>query len=200
MTKPIPNTVSIAYAEDHAVVRTTVVDYLHRLGGVEVVIQAANGRELIDRIAAAKTLPQVCVIDIVMPEMNGFETVVQLRRKWGEMKILVLSGYITEEYVIKMILSGADGYLTKNADPLEIKKAIIDIVETGWYNTEQFTQKFINSVRKGQVELPHLTGKELQLLKLSIQDKTFDEIGVLMHTTPKSVEGHRSRLYTKTGD
>ncbi len=189
--------VYIAYAEDHSFVRTTVVDYLQKLGGIEIMIQAGNGRELIEKIAAAKTLPQVCLIDIVMPEMNGFETVATIKKRWGKMKLLVLSGYLTEEYVIRMILSGADGYLTKNADPMDIKQAIIDLHQTGWCNTELITPKFLRSVRSGKYDLPHLTGKEIQLLKLSIQDKTYEEIAVLMDSTPKSIEGHRSRLYTK---
>ena len=191
--------VSIAYAEDHLAVRTAIVDYLERLGGIEVIIQAGNGRELIEKIAGAENRPQVCLVDIVMPELNGFETVTIIKRKWPDMKILILSGHLTEDYLIRMILSGVDGYLTKNADPLEIKKAVINIVETGWHNTDQFTQKFINSVRNGRVELPVLSGKEIQLLKLSIEDKTFQEIGALMNISDKSVEGHRSRLYTKLG-
>jgi two-component system, NarL family, invasion response regulator UvrY len=192
-----PAPIYIAYAEDHSFVRTSVIDYLHRLGGIEIMIEAGNGRELIERIAASDQLPDVCLIDIVMPKMNGFEAVATIKKKWGDMKLLVLSGYLTEEYVIRMILSGADGYLTKNADPLAIKQSILDLHQTGWCNSELFTPKFLKSVRSGKYDLPHLTGKEIELLKLSIEDKTYEEIAVLMESTPKSIEGHRSRLYAK---
>lgn len=189
--------VYIAYAEDHSFVRTTIVDYLQKLGGIEIMIQAGNGRELIEKISAAKILPQVCLIDIAMPEMNGFETVVAIKKRWSKIKLLVLSGFLSEEYVIRMILSGVDGYLTKNSDAMVIKQAIIDLHQTGWCNTELITPKFLKSVRSGKFDLPHLTGKEIQLLKLSIQDKTYEEIAALMDSTPKSIEGHRSRLYAK---
>lgn len=194
-TRPI----YVAYAEDHDMVRETVVDFLEKLGGIKFVVQAENGKELIDKIEKATIKPDVCLIDIVMPHMNGFDTVCNLKRIWSEMKVLVLSGYQNEEYMIKMILSGADGYLTKKSNPLEIKKAIVDVHEFGLYNTELFTPQFVNKVRNHRKTLPELTGKELQLLKLSIEDKTYEEIAVIMNITPKSVEGHRMRLFHKLG-
>ena len=187
----------IAYADDHSLVRKSIIDYIQRLGGIEIMIEASNGKDLIEKMTAAERLPDVCLIDIVMPKMNGFETVAMIKKRWADMKLLVLSGFLTEEYVIRMILSGADGYLTKGADALDIKQAIIDLHQTGWCNSELVTPKFLKSVRAGKYDLPHLTGKEIELLKLSIEDKTYEEIAVLMDTTPKSVEGHRSRLYAK---
>lgn len=191
------NLIKVAYAEDHDMVRETVVDFLEKLGGIRFIIQAENGRELIEKIESSKVKPDVCLIDIVMPEMNGFDTVARLRRLWPEMKILILSGYQNEEYLIKMILSGADGYLTKKSNPVDIKRAIVDVHEYGLYNTELFTTKFINDVRSNRISIPHLTGKELQLLKLSIEDKTYEEIAAIMNITLKSVEGHRLRLFHK---
>lgn len=191
--------INVAYAEDHDLVRGTVIEYLENLGGIKVIIEAGNGRELISRIEDSSVMPDVCLVDIIMPEMNGFETVANIKRKWNDIKILVLSGFLSEEYLIKMILAGANGYLTKKVKPREIKKAIEDVHEFGLYNSELFTPRFINDVRNKRIALPQLTGKEIQLLKLSIEDKTFDEIAQLMNTSSKSIEGHRNRLYTKLG-
>lgn len=200
----MPNTIDhdpiyVAYAEDHDMVRETVVGFLENLGGIKFIIQAENGKDLISKIEDAAIKPDVCLIDIVMPEMNGFDTVARIKRTWEGMKVLVLSSYLTEEYLIKMILSGTDGYLTKKANPVEIKKAICDVHEHGLYNTELFTPHFVNEVRNKKRTLPQLSAKELQLLKLSIEDKTYEEIAVLMNLTSKSVEGHRIRLFQKLG-
>lgn len=196
---PIEPPIYVAYAEDHDLLRATVIEYLEKLNGIKIIIEADNGRDLLRRIESSVVKPEICLIDIVMPQMNGFETVVSIKSRWPQMKVLVLSGHLSEEYLIRMILSGADGYLTKKVKPKEIKKALEDIKEFGLYNTELFTTQFVNSVRMKKIELPELSPKELQLLKLSIEDLTFDEIAVQMFSTPKSVEGHRSRLYAKLG-
>lgn len=195
ITQPI----LVAYAEDHHLVRETVVKFLEELGGLKVIIQAENGKEVIRKIEAAAIKPDVCILDIVMPEMNGFDTVTKIKSLWKEIKILVLSGYLSEEYLVKMFLAGADGYLTKKVHPNEIKKAIVDIYHYGISNTEHFSQEFIRKMRKKEKYAIVLSEKEIQLLKLSIEDKTFEEIAALMNLTSRSIEGNRKRLYEKIG-
>ncbi|HTN45199.1 MAG TPA: response regulator transcription factor [Flavipsychrobacter sp.] len=194
-----PAPIYVAYAEDHKMVRETVIDFMEKLGGIKFILQAENGRELIAKIENSPIKPDVCLIDIVMPIMNGFETVTGIKKMWDNIKVLVLSGYFSEEYFIKMILSEADGYLTKKSNPVDIHKAIIDVHETGIYNTELFSRQFVNEVRNKRKLPPELTAKELQLLKLSIEDKTYEEIAAIMNLTAKSVEGHRIRLFQKLG-
>jgi two-component system invasion response regulator UvrY len=189
----------VAYAEDHKMVRETVIDFMEKLGGIKFILQAENGKELIAKIENSPIKPDVCLIDIVMPVMNGFDTVTGIKRTWDSIKVLVLSGYFSEEYLIKMILSEADGYLTKKSNPTDIHKAIIDVHETGMYNTELFTRQFVNQVRNKRKFVPELTAKESQLLKLSIEDKTYEEIAAIMNLTAKSAEGHRIRLFQKLG-
>lgn len=191
--------INIAFADDHASLRESITVFLEMLGGIKVIIKATNGRELIQKIESSDVKPDVCVIDIMMPKMNGFETVPRIRHKWPKMKILVLSGFLREEYIVKMICAGANGYMSKNCHPQEIKQAITEIRQNGIYNSENFTPKLIAAVRENVLTQPKLTEKELQLLKWCIEDMTYAEIAVKMHTSQKSVEGYRNKLFQKLG-
>lgn len=189
----------VAFAEDHQTVRETIIMFLEMQGGIKVIIKAANGKDLLQKIERSEIKPDVCLMDIMMPKMNGFETVSRIRNKWPEMKILVLSGFLREEYIIKMIRSGANGYLSKDCHPKEIKKAIVEVKRNDIYNSENFTPKLIAAVRDNEIRIPKLTEKEMQLLKWCIEDMTYAEIAVEMHTSPKSVEGYRNKLFQKLG-
>lgn len=191
--------IKLAYAEDENLLRTTLVEFLENLGGVRFTIQAENGKELIEKISQAEEKPDVCLVDIRMCKMDGFDTVVEIKKKWADIKVLALSGYSREEYLIRMVLCGADGYLTKNVHPREVLNAVRSVYEYGFYNTELLTPRFVSEVHNRRKTLPELSAKEIQLLECSILDKTYDEIATVMNLTRKSVEGHRTRLFQKIG-
>lgn len=189
----------VAFAEDHMTVRETVPLFLEMQGGIKVIIKASNGDDLLQRIERSTIKPDVCLMDIMMPKMNGFEAVSRLKHKWPEIKILVLSGFLREEYIIKMIRSGANGYLSKDCHPKEIKKAILEVMRNDIYNSENFTPRLIAAVREDETKIPKLTEKEMQLLKWCIEDMTYAEIAQHMQTSQKSVEGYRNKLFHKLG-
>ncbi len=188
----------VAFADDHTTVRKTVAAFLSGLGGIEVIIQAANGKELIDAIEASEQKPDVIIIDINMPVMNGFETVQQLKERWESIKILVLTTFMDELYVCKMIRYGANGYLSKDCDPEEIKRALVAICEQGMYYSDFFIEKMAVVVKDKKKE-PKITERELQFLKHCLSDLTYFQIASLMKTTQKSVEGYRDSLFRKLG-
>lgn len=191
--------VLIAYAEDHELVRSCLVSCLEETGGIKVIFEAKNGLELIAFLERSSFIPDICIIDIKMPEMDGFATVTKIKKKWNAIKILVLSAYQQDEYIVQMILAGANGYLSKDCTLKELKNAILSIYEHDMYISELFSQKQIAAVQYGTVKLPDLTEKELQLLRLSIKDISYHEIAALMKTTYKSVEGYRSKIFQKLG-
>ncbi|WP_118973942.1 response regulator transcription factor [Taibaiella koreensis] len=188
----------VAFADDHTTVRKTVAAFLTGLGGIEVVVQAANGKELIDAIETLETKPDVAVLDINMPVMNGFETVQMLKERWENIKILVLTTFMDELYVCKMIRYGANGYLSKDCDPEEIKRALVAIKEQGMYYSDFFVEKMAVVVKDKKKE-PRITERELQFMKHCISDLTYFQIASLMKTTQKSVEGYRDSLFRKLG-
>ncbi len=189
--------IRVAYADDHKVVRKGIISFMNDLGGIEVVIEADNGRQLIEKIEKAQEIPDVCVIDINMPEMNGFDTTVALKKKWPDIKVLILTAFEVELYLIRMITYGANGYLLKSCDPDEIKKAIVAIHKDGMYYADHKTRHFFYAVRNEEIKLPKLTDGELQLLYNCCSDLSYSQIAEKTGTTVKSVEGHRDNLFRK---
>ena len=191
--------VLVALADDHQLLRESVIPHIEDTGDIKVIINAANGRELVEAIEQAKALPDVCLIDIMMPDMDGFQTVPLLKKKWPQIKILILTSYLREAYVVQMIYAGVNGYLSKNSHPRTVKEAIRHVQEYDIYCNEIFCLKDIKAVREGKKVLPKLTQKELQLLRYCIEDLTYLEIADKMGTSQKSIEGYRHRLFQKTG-
>lgn len=189
--------VTVAYADDHTAVRKGIISYLHELGGIEVIIEAKNGKELIERLEKSKRLPDVTMVDINMPEMNGFTAIGLIKQKWKDMKTLVLSTYVEDLYVVRMIRSGVNGYLSKACDPEEIKEALITIHKKGTYYSDLFVQKLTVAAQEHRLKIPNITEKELLFLKYCCSDLTYVNIAQLMKTTLKSVEGYRDSLFKK---
>lgn len=192
-----PASVTVAYAEDHTAVRKSIISYIHGLGGVEVIIEASNGKELIEKIEKAPVKPDLCMVDIRMPLMNGFEAVAIIKERWKDMKTLVLTAFAEEMYVLRMIKAGVNGYLSKDCDPDEIKKAMISIYRTGIYYSELFAQKIAVALHNNRISMADFTAKEQDFLKHCCSDLTYIQIAQVMKSTPKSVEGYRDSLFKK---
>lgn len=192
------NKIAVAYADDHVAVRKAITSYLHDLGGIDVTIEADNGKELIEKIGTGP-VPDVCIIDLKMPVLNGFETVPILRQKWKDMKILVLSTFVEEPYVVKMIRAGVNGYLSKSCDPEEIKAALMAIHSEGRYYSELFMENVALAVQQEHERPVRISEKERVFLVHSCSDMSYAEIALKMKCTVKSVEGYRDNLFRKLG-
>lgn len=191
--------IRVAIADDHALVRESVCTRIEDEDDIEVIIQAANGKELLDAVEQSGIKPDVCLIDIMMPVLDGFRTVEHLKKEWPDIKLLVLTGYLREPYVVQMILAGANGYLSKDSYPHTVKEAIRHVAEFDMYCNEQFCLKDIKAIRDGHMELPNMTEMEKQLLRYCIEDLTYREIADKMAVSYKSVEGYRNKLFEKLG-
>jgi len=198
-TKPVEGPILLAIADDHEAFRKGICLYLESLGGLKFIIEAENGKVLIDRIKKSKIKPEICIIDIQMPEMNGFETVTAIKENWEDMHVLVISSFMDDWHAEKMIMLGASGYLSKDTSPKEIKNAIETISKYGVYFTEFFSHKKRIFSERNKLELPALTPMEMKVLKFSNQELTWGEIAEELKTTQKSVEGYRNSLYRKLG-
>lgn len=189
--------IRIAYADDHVAVREGITALISRYASLEVIIQAGNGQELIDRIAASTTIPDVCLLDINMPVKNGFETQLELMSKWPQINTLVLTAHDLEWYIIRLILAGARGFLLKSCCPAEIERAVLSVHMQGYYYSELAPSQLFNSIRNKEIKLPHLTIAEADVLRLCCSDLSYEQIAAQLGTTRRSVEGHRDALFKK---
>ena len=146
--------IKVAIAEDHTVVRDGLIGMIHQHSPYKVVADAENGSELLSKIAKLRTLPDVCILDISMPVLNGYDTAIALKKLYPEMKLLALT-MLTEEYsIIRMIMSGAHGYLPKNCRFQELQKAIGVVYTEGYYYSKMASAKAFAVVKQNL--LPHL--------------------------------------------
>ena len=189
----------VAFADDHLVVRESIISFIEMLGGIKVIIEADNGKTLIEQIEASEIKPDTCIIDILMPEMNGFETVKMLKEKWPKINILILSGFKDDLYALRMIRLGANGYLLKSCAPKEIKQALIAIRDYSMYFTDFFTPELITEKAEKRIKLPELSEMEMQVLLLSCTELSYAEIAQKLKTTTKKVEGYRDKLHKTLG-
>lgn len=189
--------IRIAIADDHPVIRRGIAAILNAMDGLTVSIESDDGNDLIRQIEKANELPDVCILDICMPNMDGFDTITILKNRWPNIGVLVLTVFDNELYFIRMIMSGASGYLLKSCSPDDIRDAVFSIHKNGIYYSDVAMRQFLHAIIKNEIKLPQLTATELILLKLSCTDLSYTEIADKMGTTSKSVEGYRENLFRK---
>lgn len=195
MKTPTNNAIRIALADDHALVRKGIKEILTSFG-FEICIDANNGQELLDELHVIDKLPDICVIDISMPVMDGYDTLAAIKKEWPHMRVLILTMFNNEHNIIRMLRNGASGYFLKNSDPDELKKAIQSIYDTGFYHSELVSNNFFK-IMSDTASLPKFKDKEQQFLKYCCSDLTYDEISKKMFMSVRSVEGYRDQLFRK---
>lgn len=191
------NQITIAIADDHTILRKGVIELINSFGPFKVVIDAVNGKDLIEQLEAATTLPHVCVMDINMPELNGYETAAILKQRWPAIKILALSMYSNEYSIIKMLRNGAHGYILKETDPSELQEAILSIYQHSYYHSELVSGRMMSKVKAHENTELGISDRELEFLTLCATDLTYKEIAEVMNLSPRTVEGYRDSLFNK---
>ena len=188
--------IKLAVAEDHEIVRKGVMEIILGFGGFSIDIEATNGKELFDKLSVAAVLPDIVVMDINMPIWDGYETLAAIKRKWPEMKVLILTMHKHELAIIKMFRGGANGYLLKNTPPKELHKALKTIYDTGLYFSEVASGNLYHRLQHSNV-IPLLSEKEIQLLKFCHTDLTYKEIADKMFVSDRTIAGYRINLFEK---
>lgn len=189
--------IHIGYAEDHALVRKGIAGFINTIPGCSICIEGSNGQELLEQLEQAETLPELCILDIFMPVMNGLETLVHIKERWPGMKVLILTAHDTEYYLPQVLRAGANGYLLKDCEPEELKNAIFSICEHGVYSSDATAQKFYRSVVNKEIQLPEFSDMEIALLRYCCSDLSYAQIADQMHTTLHSVDWYRNSLFKK---
>lgn len=188
----------IAIVDDHLLFTGALEDMVNNFEGYEVIFRAENGKDFIEKMATAIEKPEVILLDLNMPIMDGFETLEWIKINQPDLKVLILSMNDDELNVIKAVRNGANGYLLKNTTPDNLKMALDTSITTGFYHSELVSNALLNSVN-AKVQKPYeaLKDQEIRFLKLVCTEMTYKEIADEMCLSPKTIDGYRQALFDK---
>jgi DNA-binding NarL/FixJ family response regulator len=195
--------IKVAIADDHKIFRKGVILSLRPFTNIKFVLEAENGDELLNGIAEAE--PDVILMDLRMPGKDGIETTKLLSKQSPHIRIIVLSMYEDERFVSHMMENGANGYLLKNAEPQEIRRAIMDVYEKGYYLNTFVNRILLKKAHAKQKVIPSLNNeitlsdKERDVLKFICMEFTAQEIAQKMEISPRTVEAIKDRLMERFG-
>lgn len=189
------NKIHIAIVDDHTLFRNGVAALMAEFEELEVVFEAENGQQMQAALPRHET-PDVILMDINMPLMDGYESTKWIKKNYPKIKILALSMFEDDKAVIQMIKCGAGGYILKESRPRELLEAIKAIHEKGVFINEMVSGKLLRSVADNE-ELPDISKKELEFLKLCCSELTYKEIADQMFVSPRTVDNYREALFLK---
>ena len=197
-------TIQIILVDDEILFRKGISFLLDREPNIEIVFEASNGDELISFLQNNKNShPDIIIMDLKMPIINGVEATKIIRKEFPEIKIIALTSYDSKSFVANMIDVGAVSYLIKNATPHELLTTINEVASKGFYYTDYVMKiiqadVFTNKKTKSNFDNNFLSPREIEVLKLICNQKSTLEIAELLFISPRTVEGHRNNLLLKT--
>ena len=193
--------IRVALVDDHTLVRQGIRALLDRIEGVLVVAEAGGGREALDLIEAIR--PDVALMDITMPGLNGIETTIEIRKRSPATRVLILSVHSTGDFVAQALRAGASGYLMKDATPMELEYALRAVVRGETFLSPrvsgELVDRFVRTADVGQSPLELLTPRQRQILRLIAEGHSTKQIASLLTVSVKTVESHRALLMERLG-
>lgn len=195
--------ITIAIADDYKIYRDGLKLCLGADNNLQILFEADNGEELMEALKMQQ--PDIIIMDLNMPLLDGMEATKQISKKYEQIKVLVITMYDNDKFIINLMENGAHGYLLKNAEPKEIIKAIYAVHENGYYFNDLVNKALLkklvmkNNLKPSFNHNIELTEREQEVLKMICEEKTAAEIGKEIFLSPRSVEGIRTRLIEKVG-
>lgn len=193
------NKINICLVDDHKLLRKGIVELIDGFQGYHVTGEYNNGKELVARIKSVD-IPDIVLLDINMPEMDGYETASWLHQQYPQVRVIALSMYDDEKSVIRMIKAGARGYVLKDADPGELRKAFDDVMSKGYYYSDLVSGVLIHSLHsesEPNQKRVTINERETEFLKLACTELTYKEIADRMYLAPRTIDGYREALFEK---
>lgn len=193
--------IKVVLVDDHALLRSGLAGIVAELG-YQVLYECDNGRHLINQFETREK-PDLVLMDINMPEMNGFETTLWLKKNHPLINVIALSMIDDERSIIRMIRNGAQGYILKDIKPIELKTAIEAVTTAGYYYSDLVTGNLVHTAKNSEDTDPikehHLKTKDLEFLKLACTEMTYKQIAEKMCLSPRTIDGYRDELFAELG-
>ncbi len=188
---------SVVVVDDHTLLSQAIGDLVGNFEHFSVLYVCKNGQELITKFKNPRNIPNVVLMDVNMPILNGIETTAYLKEHFPKVKVLALSVEEDETTIIKMLRAGAKGYLLKDVKKTELKNALLEVIKHGYYYTNTVSQVLIHSLENKVDSAFSLKERELEFIRHACSEKTYKEIAEEMFLSPKTIEGYRDALFEK---
>ena len=197
--------IKLAIADDEALFRKGIKVLLEDNEDLRVIMEAENGQDLLDKLSSCNDFPEVLLLDLQMPILDGIETAKILQERYPDLKIIVLSSHFSKAFVLNMIELGAASYLPKNSDPDEVANTIRSVAQKGFYYNQKVLEVIRENIMNKTLQKPkaslkiELTRREEEILQLICEQFTTSEIAQKLYISPRTVDGHRNNLLGKLG-
>lgn len=190
---------TIVLVDDHILIAKALEGIIGNFADFEVIYCAENGQDLIGKFAANRRIPEIILLDISMPVMDGFETALWLTENYPEVKVMALSMQDDDQSVIKMIKNGAKGYLLKNSHPKDLENALSELMNEGFYYPDWASKIIFSNIKdKPKTEdVLKVSDREKEFLSYAATELSYKEIAFEMGCSPRTVESYRDALCTK---
>ncbi|MBD1914595.1 MULTISPECIES: response regulator transcription factor [Cyanophyceae] len=188
--------IQLVIADNHALVRAGFRLLVEDIDGIEVVGEAENGHEALQLVETLK--PQIVLMDIAMPEMNGLEATARIAHEFPQVRVLILSMHANEEYVYQALRSGASGYLLKDSGIEDLERALRAIARGETYLcpaiSKYVVSDYVRRLSQDQSPLDQITPRQREILRLIAEGKSTKDIAAMLYISTKTVETHRTQL------
>lgn len=190
----------VGIADDHSLLRNALANLINTFDNYTILFQADNGKDLRNRILMHQ-VPEIVLLDVNMPEMDGFETTQWLHKNYPHIKVLALSMLSDEKTIIRMFRLGAKGYLLKNAEPEELKEALDSLMAKNVYVSDYVSGKLVSGLQDADMDQGGkevvLSEKEREFLRWVCTELSYKEIAGNMHISPRTADDYRQSLFGK---
>lgn len=188
---------SVVVVDDHILLCQAIGGLVDGFDDFKVSYLCKNGQELIEAFKVPKNVPDIVLMDVNMPILNGIETTTYLKEHFPEVRVLALSIEEEEGIILKMLRAGAKGYLMKDVKKAELNEALLEVMKNGYYHSNTVAKILVDSLRHKESSVTSLKEREIEFIKHACSEKTYKEIADVMCLSPKTVEGYRDVLFEK---
>ncbi len=187
---------TVVVVDDHILLTQAIAGLIDGFENFTTLYCCDNGQDLLDCLKRCKDIPEVVLMDINMPVLNGIETTKILKEKYPQIKVLALSIEVNEDTILQMLRAGAKGYLMKDTKKEILEEALFQVIENGYYHTNCVTKLLVGQLTHDTKE-SELKEREMEFIQLACTEKTYKEIADTMYLSTKTIEGYRDAIYQK---
>ena len=187
----------VAIVDDHALFAGSLERLINSFSNFKAIYHVRNGVELQQRLISEKEFPDIVLLDMNMPVMNGFETATWLATTHPDLKFIALTMDDEESTMIKMLRIGAKGFLLKDIHPEVLRTALEEVIHKGYYHTQKVSEMLVRSLNPDKNTSLTLKPNELTFIKLASSEMTYKEIADVMNLSPKTIDGYRQELFNR---